>query len=96
MQAEMANFSQLVNQITDRFITSIQSIKASSLVRETRLLRCRGGEIRTPDLLLPKHEQVPLVRKPPIDKIGFYSYLWLLPGTILAQLKNPVVQQYKV
>ena len=54
MQAEMANFSQLVNQITDRFITSIQSIKASSLVRETRLIECRGREIRTPDLLLPK------------------------------------------
>jgi hypothetical protein len=38
MQAEMAKFSQLVNQITDRYITGILSKKAPLLSQETRLI----------------------------------------------------------
>ena len=45
MQAEMAIFSQLFEKLTDRLAIGIQSTKAPSLVRETRLFECRGREI---------------------------------------------------
>ena len=54
MQAEMAIFSQLFEKLTDRLAIGIQSTKAPSLVRETRLQLSRGERIRTSDPLLPK------------------------------------------
>ena len=54
MQAEMAIFSQLFEQLTDRLATGIQCEKASSLDGEIRLLYSRGERIRTSDPLLPK------------------------------------------
>ena len=45
MQAEMAIFSQLFEQLTDRLATGIQCEKASSLDGEIRLLYSRGERI---------------------------------------------------